>query len=84
MPCSRIQCSVCSEARTLNPIGDSNPCGMLGQVWYFIVSIPDLCHLSYFVSASREDSYVQTHPSLSCLQTRCMEEDEGSDQSLDI
>ena len=23
-------------------------CGILGQVWYFIVSIPDLCHLSYF------------------------------------
>ena len=23
------------------------PCGILGQVWYFIVSIPDLCHLSY-------------------------------------
>ena len=22
-------------------------CGILGQVWYFIVSIPDLCHLSY-------------------------------------
>ena len=25
------------------------PCGILGQVWYLIVSIPDLCHLSYFV-----------------------------------
>ena len=24
------------------------PCGILGQVWYFIVLIPDLCHLSYF------------------------------------
>ena len=23
------------------------PCGILGQVWYFIVSIPDLCPLSY-------------------------------------
>ena len=23
------------------------PCGILGQVWYLIVSIPDLCHLSY-------------------------------------
>ena len=21
--------------------------GILGQVWYLIVSIPDLCHLSY-------------------------------------
>ena len=23
-------------------------CGILGQVWYLIVSFPDLCHLSYF------------------------------------
>ena len=25
------------------------PCGILGQVWYVIVSFPDLCLLSYFV-----------------------------------
>ena len=25
------------------------PCGILGQVWYLMVLIPDLCHLSYFV-----------------------------------
>ena len=24
-------------------------CGILGQVWYLIVLIPDLCLLSYFV-----------------------------------
>ena len=24
------------------------PCGVLGQVWYLIVLIPDLCVLSYF------------------------------------
>ena len=24
------------------------PCGILGQVWYLIVSIPDLCRLSYY------------------------------------
>ena len=24
------------------------PCGILGQVWYLIVSSPDLCHLFYF------------------------------------
>ena len=24
-------------------------CGILGKVWYLIVSFPDLCHLSYFV-----------------------------------
>ena len=26
------------------------PCGFLGQVWYLIVSIPDLCHLFYYKS----------------------------------
>ena len=25
------------------------PIGILGQVWYFIVSIPDLCHLTYLI-----------------------------------
>ena len=24
------------------------PCGVIGQVWYLIVSIPDLCLLTYF------------------------------------
>ena len=24
------------------------PCGILCQVWYLVVSFPDLCHLSYF------------------------------------
>ena len=24
------------------------PCVILGQVWYLIVSMPDLCHISYF------------------------------------
>ena len=24
-------------------------CGIMGQVWYLIVSIPDLCCFSYFV-----------------------------------
>ena len=24
------------------------PCGILGHVWYLIVTIPDLCQLSYF------------------------------------
>ena len=27
------------------------PCGIMGQVRYLIVSIPDLCHLSYFVQS---------------------------------
>ena len=26
------------------------PCGILGQVWYLIVLIPDLCRLSYLLS----------------------------------
>ena len=29
-------------------IFDAFPCGILGQVGYLIVSIPDLRHLSYF------------------------------------
>ena len=28
---------------------DTFPCGILSQVWYVIVLIPDLCRLSYFV-----------------------------------
>ena len=38
----------------LAPVGDvycifvTFPCGILGQVWYSIVSFPDLCRLSYF------------------------------------
>ena len=27
------------------------PCGILGQVWYLIVLIPDIFHLSYFAKA---------------------------------
>ena len=29
------------------------PCGILGQMWYLVVLIPDLCRLSYFLSKSR-------------------------------
>ena len=29
------------------------PCGILDQVWYLIVSIPDLCHFSYFKHVKR-------------------------------
>ena len=45
----------CSErADLLAFVGDvyciflTFPCGILGQVWYLIVSFPDHCHLSYF------------------------------------
>ena len=42
--CSRLWCLlwVCSF-----------PVGILGQVWYLIVSIPDLCTLTYFVKQCR-------------------------------
>ena len=42
------------RAGLLALVGDVNcifatfPCGILGQVWYLIVSFPGLCHLSYF------------------------------------
>ena len=29
--------------------------GILGQVWYLIVSIPDLCTLTYFYNDYEED-----------------------------
>ena len=38
------------------------PIGILGQVWYLIVSIPDLCTLSYLYSnrdvTERHHSYI--------------------------
>ena len=34
------------------------PIGILGQVWYLIVSIPDLCNLTYFYF--RETSHMQS------------------------
>ena len=36
-----LVCGVCCEFVTF-------PCGIVGQVWYLIVSIPDLCTLTYF------------------------------------
>ena len=35
------------------------PCGILGQVWYSIVSIPDLCRLSYFADMT-ESVFIST------------------------
>ena len=31
-----------------NCVFNTFPCGILGKVWYLIVSISDLCRLSYF------------------------------------
>ena len=39
------------------------PCGVLGQVWYLIVSIPHLCILPNFVC---RDARVTTQASLTC------------------
>ena len=43
------------------------PIGILGQVWYLIVSIPDLCNLTYFgkihqLIVSKSHSYLHQHP----------------------
>ena len=32
-----------------NCVFDTFPCGILGEVWFLIVSIPDLCRLSDYV-----------------------------------
>ena len=36
------------------------PCSILGQVWYLIVSIPDLCRLSSFQMLSADDTTRQS------------------------
>ena len=33
------------------------PCGILGQVWYLFVLIPDLCRLSYFVETNKSSDF---------------------------
>ena len=33
-------------------------CGILGQVWYLIVWIPDLCRLSYFESNQQWTKFI--------------------------
>ena len=46
---------------TFNCVFVSFPCDVLGQVWYLIVSIPDLCHHSYCVLTTA-DSRVKIWP----------------------
>ena len=47
-------CQASASGHLLGLVGDvivfyvTFPCGILGQVWYLIVSFSDLCHLSYF------------------------------------
>ena len=53
-------------------VGDVNcfyvtfPCGILGQVWYLIVSFPDLCHLSYFDHTGFSNNKVNP-----CMTSKC-------------
>ena len=45
-------------------------CGILGQAWYLIVSIPDLCRLSFFVyQVYGNDKYVHETNLLDCHST---------------
>ena len=43
---------------TFNCVFVTFPCSILGQVWYLIVSTPDLCLLSYF---SKKFHYPYSH-----------------------
>ena len=47
------------------------PCAILGQVWYLIVSLPDLCRLSYFYCS---DPINDTVNQLSVLYEEKMEQ----------
>ena len=63
------------------------PCGILGQVWYLIVSIPDLCCLSYFKPLAAEqqkmkkkiiyiyDNFVQQTPGRVAQSVTCLATD---------
>ena len=48
------------------------PYGVLGQVWYLIVSVSDLCLLSYFVTVPRRCFFVDPLVIyVSCLSLLC-------------
>ena len=39
-------------------MGEANfPVGILDQVWCLIVSIPDICHLSYFIQVLKTNQH---------------------------
>ena len=46
--CLEVTCWERADRLALYCIFVTFPCGILGQVWYFIASFPDLCRLSYF------------------------------------
>ena len=43
------------------------PIGILGQVWYLIVSIPDLCTLTYFTVYQRPTSVLVAHATVAAV-----------------
>ena len=53
----------------LNGVFVTFPCGILGQVWYLIVSIPDLWPLSYFSYVSSSNCYSKPFSSSANLVT---------------
>ena len=48
------------------------PCGILGQVWHLIVSIPDLCRLFYFNSVVHVCSWTSNGGRLSHVMQKCI------------
>ena len=52
VPCDHLLGKICPLGSRLwcQTVSLSLPIGILGQVWYLIVSIPDLCTLTYFNS----------------------------------
>ena len=48
LPCGHLAEKVLTSWLLLVMFIVTFPCGILGQVWYLIVSFPDLCSLSYF------------------------------------
>ena len=40
------------------------PWGILGKVWYLIVSFPDLCHLSYFAQGHNAVPLIRPDPTI--------------------
>ena len=56
------------------------PCGILGQVWYLIVSIPDLCRLSYFHIGFRDTVISINHLYTSGFRIRTLASGEDPDE----
>ena len=45
------------------------PCGVRGQAWYLIVSIPGICHLPYFKHICHHDVSTKVQISVLFLMT---------------